>query len=52
LTKIAFFEKNDPKWLDKNYDYFHSEVMDHMRKYNTTKALAERVLRELSLIAK
>ena len=52
LTKVAFFEKNDPKWLDQNYEYFQSEVMDHMLKYNTTKALAEHVMKELSLLNK
>jgi len=52
LTKIAFFEKNNPKWLDQNYEYFQSEIMDHMLKYNTTKALAEHVMKELSLINK
>ena len=49
---VAFFDKNDPKWLDQNYEYFQSEVMDHMKKYNTTKALAEHVMKELSLINK
>jgi hypothetical protein len=52
LTKIAFFDKNDPKWLDQNYEYFQSEVMDHMLKYNTTKALAEHIMKELSLLNK
>jgi hypothetical protein len=52
LTKIIFFEKNDQKWLDQNYEYFQSELMDHLLKYNTTKALAEHVMKELSLLNK
>ena len=52
LTKVAFFEKNDPKWLDQNYEYFQSEVLDHLKKYNTTKALAEHIVKELSLLNK
>ena len=35
MTKIAFFEKNEPKWLEQRYEYFHSEMMDHFNKYNT-----------------
>jgi len=50
MTRVAFFEKNEPKWLDKNYEYFHSEMMDHFKTYNTTKALAEHIIKEISLL--
>jgi hypothetical protein len=49
LTKAMFFEKNDPKWLDKNYGYLLSEMQDHFEKYNTTVRLAEQVLNEVKL---
>jgi hypothetical protein len=49
LTKAMFFEKNDPKWLDKNYDYLVSEMQEHFEKYNTTVRLAEQVLNEVKI---
>ena len=49
---IAIFEKNDPKWLDKNYEYFQSEIMDHLLKYNTTVKNSEHFLREIRLHTK
>jgi hypothetical protein len=49
LTKVMFFDKNDPKWLDKNYDYLLSEMQEHFEKYNTTVRLAEQVLNEVKI---
>jgi len=51
-TKIAFFEKNDPKWIDKNYEYFQQEIMDHLLKYNTTVKNAEHFIKEIKLHTK
>lgn len=48
MTKIEFFFKNDPKYLDKEYEYFQSEIFEHFMKYNTTKAVAEYFLSDLS----
>jgi hypothetical protein len=51
-TKVAFFEKNDPKWLDKNYEYFQKEIMDHLLKFNTTVKNAEHFLKEIRIHTK
>jgi hypothetical protein len=48
MTKIDFFFKNDPKWLDKEYDYISDEMRTHFLKYNTTKAVAELLLSDIS----
>jgi len=47
-----FFEKNEPKWLDKNYEYLQSELHDHFMKYNTTLKLAEHFINEVRQIVK
>jgi hypothetical protein len=52
LTKVMFFEKNESKWLDKNYEYLQNELHDHFVKYNTTLKLAEHFLNEVKLIVK
>jgi hypothetical protein len=48
LSKIAFFHKNDYKYLEQNYDYFLSELTDHFMKYNTTDALVKYLMKDLS----
>ena len=52
LTRVMFFEKNEPKWLDKNYEYLQNELHNHFVKYNTTLKLAEHFLNEVKLIVK
>ena len=51
-TKVAFFEKNDPKWMDKNYEYFQNEMMEHLLRYNTTVKNSEHFLKEIKLHTK
>lgn len=48
LSKIAFFHKNDFKYLDDNYNYFLSELQDHFAKYNTTYGLVRSLLKDLN----
>jgi hypothetical protein len=50
VTRVAFFEKTDSKWLDKNYEYLQAEMQDHFLKYNTTLRLGEQFMKELKNI--
>jgi hypothetical protein len=50
VTRVAFFEKSDSKWLDKNYEYLQAEMQDHFLKYNTTLRLGEQFMKELKNI--
>jgi hypothetical protein len=48
MTKIEFFFRNEPKYLDREYEYYQSEIVAHFMKYNTTKGVAEYFLSDLS----
>ena len=47
LSKIMFFYNYDNKWLEKNYDYLRSELLDHFVNFNTTSKLAKYFLKDI-----
>ena len=50
LIKFLFFYENNFKWLEKNYDELSHDLFKHFNHFNTTKANAEYVLKDLEQI--
>lgn len=48
-TKFVYFNDNDPKWLDQNYEELRADLMEHFLTFNTTKANAKWFLKDVSL---
>ena len=47
LTKFLFFYENNFKWLEKNYDELSNDLFTHFKKFNTTKALGEYLIKDI-----
>jgi hypothetical protein len=41
------FKAISNKWLEKNYDYLRSELLDHFVNFNTTSKLAKYFLKDI-----
>ena len=49
ICQKIYIHKNDPKYLDKEYDYFTSELRQQFLKYNTTKSVAEYFVKDTNV---